>query len=90
MPAVTEPEEGELRESEEGPTTPADKERQEGSGLAVLVLARAEVEPGEAVSEGPDPVPQEDGGHLQQPAEQAVLDPAEAGVARLGGEVGLG
>ena len=90
MPAVTEPEEGELRESEEGPTTPADKERQEGSRLTVLVLARAEVESGEEVSEGPEPVPEEDCGDLQHSAHQAVPHPPGVGLAGLGAEVSLG
>ena len=34
----------------------------------------------EPVSEGPDPVPEEDGGHLQQPAHQAVPGPCGEGV----------
>ena len=35
-------------------------------------------------------MPQEDGGHLQQAAQGAVLDSAEVGVAGLGGEVSFG
>ena len=80
----------ELREEEQAASSPAEREREEGAGLAILVLARTEVQPGGPVSEGPDPVPQEDGGHLQQAAEQAVLDSAEVGVAGLGEEVSLG
>ena len=82
-PALTELEERELREEYHRPSSPANCEREEGARLAVLILARAEVEEGDEVSEGPEPVPQEDGGHLQHPAEAAVQDPAEVGVAGL-------
>ena len=58
-------------------------ERQESPGLTILVLARTEVEPGDVVRGGPDPVPQEDGGHLQHAAQGAVLDSTEVGVAGL-------
>ena len=85
VPALTEPDQRELSQEDEAAASPAESEREEGPGLAILslLLARTEVEPGSEVSEGPDPVPQEDGGHLQHPADKAVLDPAEVGVARL-------
>ena len=90
MPVLTESHQRELREEEEAASSPANCEREEGPGLTILVLARTEVEPGEDVSEGPDPVPQQDGGNLQHAADQAVLDSPEVGVAGLGGEESLG
>ena len=89
VPAVAELEQRELREEEEGPASPADCEGHHGARLAILVLPGTEVEAGEEVSQGPEAVPQQDGQHLQHPAEQAVHHPAGVGVAGLGGEVGL-
>ena len=89
-PALTELEERELREEYHRPSSPANCEREEGARLAVLVLARAEMEPGEEVSEGPEPVPEEDCGDLQHPAHQAVPHPPGVGLAGLGAEVSLG
>ena len=88
MPMLTEVEERKLKDKKESASSPANDEGEDGRVQAICGIT--EVDLGSPVSEGPDAVPEEDGGHLQQPAEGAVRHSPGGGLLPgAGGQEGV-
>ena len=88
MPMLTEVEERKLKDKKESASSPANDEGEDGGVQAICRMT--EVDLGSPVSEGPDAVPEEDGGHLQQPAEGAVRhSPGDGLLPGAGGQEGV-
>ena len=85
---LTELEERKLEDKKESASSPANDEGEDGGVQAICRMT--EVNLGSPVSEGPDAVPEEDGGHLQQPAEGAVRHSPGGGLLPgAGGQEGV-
>ena len=88
MPMLTEVKERKLKDKKESASSPANDEGEDGGVQAICGIT--EVDLGSPVSEGPDAVPEEDGGHLQQPAEGAVRHSPGGGLLPgAGGQEGV-